>query len=93
MTIRKLSKEEIELNKKAIERMKKRNNYIQNYFIPKTKLELEYGLNKAFEETKDQYENAIKEWEIELKTNLQQIEILEKQIKFGVEEKKTPPGV
>ena len=85
--MRELLEEEKSINKKAIERMKLRNILLKRYFIPKYIGEMKYGLQNNLETIKQQYSEAIKEWEIELNTNNQKIQILTDQIEKGVEDK------
>lgn len=85
MAKRQLSDEEKSLNHKAIERMKERNRIIEKYFIPKYKLEIEFGVPLTLEDMQRKYNDSIKDWESELKSNKLQIDILAKQNNEGVD--------
>ena len=91
--MRQLSDEEKSLNSKATERLKKRNVLLQRYFIPKYRAEIKYGLQNNFESIKRQYLDAINEWEVELNTNKQKIQIMTDQNEKGVEEKQQDQNI
>lgn len=84
---RQLNEDEKKISQKSIDRLQRRNKEI-DYHTRKTKLELEIGLDLAYQQTKEDYSKVIKEWDIELKSNIQQIGILTDHITIGVEAKK-----
>lgn len=87
MELRKLSEIEVSLNSNAIKRIEKRNKHIESYLIPKTELDINFGLPFNFEETMKELNAALKEWKGELKSNEAQIKILTDQNENGVQMK------
>lgn len=85
--MRLLTDKEKELNNKSIERLNRRNKWLKEYYIPKTKLELEEGLQISFDSTKEQYKQVLNDWHKELIRNEEQMKILNIQNTKGVPEK------
>lgn len=84
---RKLNEVEVSLNENAIEKNIARIEELQAFLIPKTKLELRYGLPLSFKRTVEQYREAIKDWEDEAVGLAKTNKALQDQIDQGVEEK------
>lgn len=91
--MRQLTKEEKAINLKSVYRLANRNKQLEDYYIPKTELELNEGLMISFVKTKAELQAAISEWKEEVNRNYEQIKILKDQNKLGVEPKKKPSGV
>lgn len=85
---RQLSKIEKDLCRKSINRLTKRNAELINYLIPKTELDINFGLKATYDKTLKEYNDALESWKSEIKNNEQQIKILNEQINKGVEVKK-----
>ena len=84
---RKLDKWEKEANEKGIKRMEERNIQLIDYLIPKTELELKFGIEASYKKLKNDYEEAIKGWKEELDNNKKTINALKEQNEKGVEVK------
>lgn len=87
MAIRQLSDEEKKICDISINRLKKRNRQLQ-FYIKKSRLELNEGLKITYEKTRDELEGALNEFQGEFNKNKEQIDILYNQITNGVGEKK-----
>lgn len=87
MSIRQLSEDEKKLCNSSMLRLRNRNKHLQ-FYIKKTQLELDEGLQVSFEKTRDDYSSALREFKEELSKNEEQIKILTTQVRDGVEKKK-----
>ena len=90
MKYRQLTKEEKELNSKQIKRFKERASDIENYLIPKAELEINFGIEKSFRDTMNQYKQELQKIKEELMMKKENIKILTEQNEKGVPEKDNP---
>ena len=86
MSKRQLSSEEKILCNKSIKRFTEENVDL-DYVLADAELKFNRGLDYSYRKQKKEYSDAIKELKGKIESNNQQIEILEKQVKEGVEKK------